>query len=376
MTKSDTNLPPKPLSNGFVGLIFQQRLPGFYVVYIPWKVVVTLVVIAVLCIPLGIVSIVCSSRSISYDFRYDNISNYKFQMSSSTDLPYKFPFMDSTYSMGKTTYLPITIEKTLKSPSLIKYRLTRYYQNFRTFSISKDESQIDGGQNLIMDDCKPFKYPGEIQKDLQSGFYSPCGSIPWALFNDSFRLYKLNSEKFNGNEIPSDAILICDGALFDSNGNSVSSSNKCSKKGISLNALKKSFSPPSENTKNSGPMWSHGGNSASSDPFLKHGYYYREPGHEIPETIDEDFVLWAFTAYLPDVRNLYRIIDVDLEPGDYLFDITELYPVPGEKHVILEKDTMVGASHFEIGGVLFSVGILSVVSAILVFLIRFPYAMM
>lgn len=370
----DTGIPPKPYSKGNFNAFRQQNIKSVFVVYSPLPVICVLLFTAALCLLIGIVEIVYARRARLYDFRYDNISHYTFTMENTSSLPHTFSFDGKTYSMGKQTFLLIELTETVAAPVLLRYRLKGFYQSFRNFYVSKDEYQLFGEDKILNSDCKPFRYPGEVVGDIQPGYYAPCGSMAWSLFNDSFKLYKVAKGSFTGSEVPSDATIICDGSAFGSEGISLTADNQCSKDNIALPSLVSRYKAPSSTSLNSGPIWSAGGNSSSSDPYNKEGYYYGEPGHLIPDSQDQDFILWSSPSYLPDFTNTYRIINEDLEPGEYLFDITELYSFPGEKHIIIETDNAMGSSFVDTGAVTVAIGAFSLLGAIFAAILRYPFA--
>lgn len=370
---NETGIPPKPYSKGRFNAFRQQKIPSIFVVHSPFPVAFLFLLTAILCIPIGILEVAYSRRTTNLDFRYDNINNYVFKMEESSSLPHTFLFSGSTYSMGVRTFLLIELKDTIVAPSVLKYRLKGFHQNFRSFFISKDEYQLYGKGSALTKDCDPFRFPGYISGDIQDGYYSPCGSIAWSMFNDSFKLYKLEKGTFSGSEVPADATLICDGSAFDGKGNSLSTINKCSKDGIALPSVLYGYKEPSLSTVYSGPIWKSGGDSTSSNPYNKEGYYYNEPGHQIPDPLDIDFILWSSSAYIPDFTNAYRILNVDLEAGEYLFEITELFSFPGEKHIILSTNNWIGSFSSDVGGVTLAVGCFSLVAAILVAVVRYPF---
>lgn len=372
-SKTERVLPARPYSRGCLGSFQQQRLTSCFVIYSPIPVALALFSVALVCIPIGVMEIVYTGRAKSVDHRYDNINNYKFQSSDSLVYPHVFSFNGTEHSMGTRTFVSFELTQTLMAPVLLMYSLKDFHQNFRSFVSSIDPQQLYGKTSKIITDCKPFQRPGELQGKKQSGYYSPCGSIAWSMFNDTFALYKLSSKNFDGSTVPSDATLICDGSQFDKNGDSLLASNQCTKKGIALPSSTYSYKEPATETDNSGPIWMFGGDSSASDPFLKEGYYYGEPGHVIPSTVDEDFIVWSEPALLPDFQNIYRIINTDLAAGDYLFDITELFSFPGEKHVVLATRNWLGSKHLVLGILTVVLGAFSMISAFFVIFLRYPF---
>ncbi|EPY41421.1 hypothetical protein AGDE_02503 [Angomonas deanei] len=181
------------------------------------------------------------------------------------------------------------------------------------------------------------------------------------MFNDSISFYKKASDT-----------LICAGDKFSPDGTSLIDQD-CHKTGIALGSdVKSSFKPTKEIKQLSGPMWTNAGDPSSSDPFLKEGYYFGEPGHKIPETMDEDLIVWTNVAYLADFSKLYRVIDVDLVAGDYYFYIVENFDVvsfEGEKHVRLVTRNWIGGRNHVLGILLTVVGSVAFVFALCVMII-------
>lgn len=338
----------------------QQTLYHIYPQHTSLPVAITLMIITVLCLPIGAAIIAASDRAALLDFRYDHISKYSYVQGSSGVYAVDYTFDGAIYSTGINTIVKFTLQKSLAAPIYIQYGLTNFYQNFRQFGESIDFVQIGGGREKVTDSCEPFRYPGEFTNSRVPGYYNPCGALAWSLFNDTFRL-------------SSDVgTLICDGAAFSASGDSLNPNNKCSKRGIALKSDVKTSKEPKPSA-DPGPMWSAAGDSSASDPFLNEGYYYGEPGHRIPSSIDEDFIVWTSIAYLGDFNKVYRIINEDIPAGDYYFSITELFDsrqYSGEKHVQLITRTWIGGRNYPLGILLTALGSVSFVVAIAVIALR------
>lgn len=52
---------------------------------------------------------------------------------------------------------------------------------------------------------------------------------------------------------------------------------------------------------------------------------------------DEDVIVWMRVAGLPTFKKLYRIIEQDLEPGTYTFNITSRKSLDDMYHIILNR---------------------------------------
>lgn len=359
------------------------------------------------------------------------------------------PFYTSdgkVYPQGTLTTVPFTLRRKLSAPIYVYYRLSKVYQNYRAFNDGKSPLQLFGkprsSWGSSIEKCEPYAHPGFVngqenlsikvirdpptslggsnltrttmgtpnsstriyEKDdlhphdsdfpssdssfeLNAGefVYNPCGSFPWAMFNDTFNLIQLNNESSGGEE--SVLNLICNFSAFDAKGNPIpmeaNSSrlvnytfgkknvvlanrngtviNQCSKKGISMpadvNVLYRKLRTDER-------TWSRRYPYTTSNDFLQNGWYLNEAGHSLPDTEDLDFQVWMHTALLPTFIKLYRIIDVDLLPGSYQMIIEEFYDVAsfkGKKYFELRDKHNKGKGSKSLAVVFIILGIVSFV---------------
>ncbi|CCW62721.1 unnamed protein product [Phytomonas sp. EM1] len=340
----------------------QQQLRHIYSEYDTHAVSLALVIVSVLCIPFGVTIIVASDSIREVTFRYDNLNSYTYVEGPEGTYPVTFEFDGKKYSTGAIARLDFSLKKTMSAPIMVQYGLKNFNQNYLKYVKSLDHNQLQGGRNAIISSCNPLRYPGELRNESVDGYYSPCGAIAWSLFNDTISIYKT----------PKD--LICDGGAFDERGTSLLESNKCIKKGVALRSEVKIRHNTPNNTNNAGPMWTAKGNKSSSNPFLRHGYYFGEAGHKIPWITDEDFVVWSNVAYLPDFYNNYRILKSDLKAGDYYFEIIEQYDVAsfsGQKYVKLLSYNWLGQKQYILGIFLLFVGCILFVDSVAVLVSRY-----
>lgn len=350
----------------------QQTLPSFFPLHTAFAVGVAMVVCAVIFIPIGSVVVSASDSIFLEDVRYDdvNLCTYKNNQNIST-----FVAGNDTSSQGCRTRKLFSVSKTIPAPIYIYYRLTKYHQNYRQYRKSRSDDQLSGDSVSVSDltsDCNPFREPGSVQgignnladgKAYSSYAYNPCGVVAWTTFNDTFNLYKVPSGTTTNSTaaIPSGSTTICMGGAFDSNGDSTTT-HQCTKKGIALDVdVEHRYKAPATGS----DQWT--GVGEGTDPYRSKGWYAGEPGHKIPVTNDQDFMVWSRTAALPDFSKLYRIINTDLEPGEYLLDVEEYYDTAsfkGEKHFVLATASWLGGKHTLLGGALLAVGCLSFVLAI------------
>lgn len=353
-----SSIPPKPHSKSRVE---QQQLAHIYVRHSPLAIATVFFIIALASVPIGVVVIVCGDRTRSISVRYDQVNNYSPVMGAAGEYAVDFDFNGTTYSTGAVARVDFTLTKSLSAPVYLEYVLDPFFQNYRWFAASVDTSQLRGGTSDINKYCHPYRFPGENTGEKVSGYYSPCGAYPWSMFNDSIALYR------------SDATLICDGAGFATDGASTIADNHCTKNGIALREdVRSSYKAP-KSISGHGPMWKAGGDASATDPYQKAGYYYGEPGHKIPSSLDEDLMVWLNMAFMRKVRKTYRIINVDLPAGDYYFQILEQFPTTrnaGRKHVRLATRSWAGEKNHVLGILLLVVGGCGFIMAIALLLLQ------
>lgn len=85
------------------------------------------------------------------------------------------------------------------------------------------------------------------------------------------------------------------------------------------------INPESSNCTKTGIAWTSdvqtrfkGANSAN---YAYNNTYYNETGHLVPNSKDEDFIVWMKSSPLPMFRKLYRVINVAMPKGDYYLNI-------------------------------------------------------
>jgi len=206
----------------------------------------------------------------------------------------------------------LSITEKMNQPVYLYYRMENYYQNHRRYVKSRNDQQLRGDKvssYSALEECDPIKSKDDSHDE--NDFYLPCGLIAWSLFNDTFVLRKDNVS------IP------------------------LKKKGIAWSSdVDKKFKNPPEDAK----------------------------GIRIIEDFeDEDFIVWMRTAGLPNFKKLYRIIEVDLEQGDYEVQIENNYPVSdfnGRKFVVLSTTSWIGGKNAFLGWAYIVVGIVCFVQGV------------
>jgi hypothetical protein len=377
----------------------QQKLPHFYAQHNPPSTIICMFIVAIAFIPVGASILVASEAMFEKDVRYDQVNSYKYDSCSGGA---RHQLLSFDTSDGGVVYAGCRVRKTftlsskVKGPIYMYYRLVGFYQNYRQYAQSLNEDQMQGVEVTDRDsleNCEPFTGPSEnnegtsgtlispragVSKKWGEMQYSPCGAVPWSMFNDTIALYRLDDDSVVSKVdalapatelstlIGGGATLICDGGGFAANGTYVGglAGNACTKKGIALEADSNTrFKAAAKND----VVWHGEGQSTSDNHFQKNGWYANEIGHKIPVNIDEDFMVWTRIAGLADFRKLYRKLDDDLEAGTYVLDIVESYDVAsfdGEKHVVLMTTTWIGGRNYVLGSLFIAFGGVCLVLAV------------
>lgn len=346
----------------------QQRLPSFYPEHSAFSVSVLLAICAIAFIPIGAVVLNASDSTYRKTIRYDTINRCTITNNQGIR---NFTAGADSSSQGCKTQVVFRIDKTVPSPVYIYYRIKGMHQNFRTYYDSRDDSQAaDGYTDILLEACRPFAFPGQVNgqsgtadgvryQDLQ---YNPAGQIPWSMFNDTINLYTVPAGTVAGSTIPAGSTPICLGGAFNEDG-SKNGTNNCEKRNIAMSVDRdKRYVAP----RTGGNQWT-GVPTTSTNQYRAQGYYAGEPGHRLPLTNDEDYMVWSRPAAFPDFLKLYRQINVDLQPGTYLLDIDEFWDVTrfeGEKHVVIATQSWLGGKHEVLGIAMLTLGCISFVFAV------------
>lgn len=115
---------------------------------------------------------------------------------------------DQNCKPGQTCVVGFTVEKDMKAPVYLLYKLDDFYQNHRRYIASKSNKQLLGHTITSAEAsiCSPYITNADMKVTTSWGgtpldptaVASPCGTIAYTFFNDVFEL------TYQGNPIPID----------------------------------------------------------------------------------------------------------------------------------------------------------------------------
>ncbi|KAI8871119.1 CDC50 family protein [Ramicandelaber brevisporus] len=301
----------------------QQRLPAWQPLLTPRIVLPALFVVGLLFAPLGGVLLWASDtvREISLDYTqcadakttFSNMQgNYHIKVPGVSTIP-RWKYDNDT----KVCTLEFTLPAELKTPVLLYYQLTNFYQNHRVYVKSFDAAQLRGKKvnaNDLTTTCKPLSFLRDGNQDKP---YYPCGLIANSMFNDTIN-----------NPVPQ---------------SSSAKAYEFSPKGIAWPSDIKKYEKTQYSPKEvvPPPNWAARfpqGYTEENMPNLKD---------------DERFIVWMRAAGLPTFRKLYgRNDDTSMPAGIYTIDITMNFDVlaySGTKSVVISTSSFVGGRNPALG---------------------------
>ena len=128
------------------------------------------VVVAAICIPLGVMALLQSHSVTLQDFE-----PYDAHPSCSVE--------DGNY--GRECTLNYTLDFDFEPPIYVHYKLSNFYQNHRSYVKSRSVKQLQGKDVLDVRHCDPWI----VQRDQDTRLKMlPCGLIANSFFNDKFKV--------------------------------------------------------------------------------------------------------------------------------------------------------------------------------------------
>jgi cell cycle control protein 50 len=153
----------------------QQRLRACQPIFTPVPVVITLICVAVIFIPLGVVVLVTSNDIREYEVRYDDVCGATNETLCTVELDVKEDMSEPVYAY---------------------YMLKNYYQNHRRYVKSRNDDQLKGDTINNVNDlqsCDPLIVVGDDDdSEDPNKILVPCGLIANSTFSDTFELQTEN----------------------------------------------------------------------------------------------------------------------------------------------------------------------------------------
>ncbi|KAG5492761.1 hypothetical protein JKF63_01341 [Porcisia hertigi] len=398
MTASATDTVPKRQS--IWALFTQQRLPAWQPILTPLHSSLCLLAVAIVCFLLSLLVCQANTSAVDITLRYDHQQQCSFGYNSTGAFRYEAS-PKHVWQTGCITDVSFRVDKHLKAPVYVYYGLENFYQSHRRFSKSRSAAQLAGqhvSQSSLASVTSPLSYPGELRHQGNKSInlsgtllhysdfvYVPAGLVPWSMFNDTFTLYRVTNDEAGAATSPL-LQLICNASAFSRFTNEpLEGAGRCHKKGIAWASdvefhYKKPYFPPPSSLPPvwSAPQWAYDAadgdvnptppsSMPSDDDCFNEGWYADEPGHRIPVTTDEDLMVWARVASLPNFRKLYRVIDDDLVPGAYVMRIHEHFNAAsfgGKKSFSLSTVSWLGGRNTFMAWMYFVISIVSASSSV------------
>ena len=342
----------------------QQRLAAWQPIMSPLYVVGCFLFIAVAFIPIGVVVVIASGEIVEVEAKYsDPVCTWGAStfVRDDNNIPASpgaavNPFgTNFSKSVGCSKTVSLKVDRAMKAPVYLYYKLTNFYQNHRRYANSRVDSQIAGLTNDVGSECDPIK---GFTTETGAVTYSPCGLIAWSMFNDSAKLFQVNTDNTR--------TLICNTEGFYADGTpNVTAAGSCVKIGIAWDSDRdKKFQPPKNLNDN---ILTGNGIKSSRNYFARNGYYNNEAGHRVPLVTDEDTMVWFRTASLPNFRKLWRKINKDLPVGSYEIEVTDRFDTSafsGKKSIVLATTSWIGGKNEFLGVAYIVVGALCFVLSV------------
>ena len=202
-------------------------------------------------------------------------------------------------------HVQLYIPDRLKSPVLLYYQLTNFYQNHRRYVKSFDQDQLKGTYRSAKDingsDCDPLK--GEVAEDGTWKSYYPCGLIANSVFNDTIQTPVLLSTSGNSD----------DNETYPMTPNGTAWSTDAS--------LYQDLSPPTP----------YNYADVLPPPNWRERYPAYNETYPFPSLRSDDhFQVWMRTAGLPTFSKLYlRNDNQTMAVGRYQIDVYDCKPISG-----------------------------------------------
>lgn len=319
----------------------QQRLPAWQPILSAGIVIPLFVLVGLAFIGIGVALFITSQNLEVLELDYTGVEQ---------DSPC-FRCSDPINQKNCVCSLSFSLDKLFEGPVFFYYGLTNYFQNQRSYGVSKDDYQLSGDLDYFTSPdstCEPYRY------DSNNKPIVPCGSLANSMFNDTFKLYQIVNGKQK--EVP-----------LDGKGIAWWTDYNIKYRNPGVTPLKNAF-------------------NGTVKPL-----YWSKPAYELDPTdtanngfINQDFLVWMRRSALPNFRKLYRrITEGDyadgLPKGNYSLEISYNYPVmdfDGRKKVVFSNVSWMGGKNKFLGIAYLVIGSLCLVMSVVMLIVyakfKFP----
>jgi len=337
--------------------ITQQRINAWHPILDPNWMIVSYLIVAIIAIPFGYYLEKESEKIVELKAIYDAGGG-----SSGDTAAAVCPSIGMEYNANKNCTISFTVPKKMDPPVLIYYALTNFHQNYRAYTVSRDDYQLTGqvGSQSVLSatNCKPINKLGNTT-------INPCGLIANTFFNDKFNL--LDDGGQNGFIMKEEGIAWTSDLKYRfkmPNGYNQtlcpnqeqepcdSSSTCCSESFPNFSCTEPARSPKD------GLCYAYNYPLQDTTQYL----YQTYPTVISPleHVTNEHFVVWMRLAARPNFRKLYGYIDQTIPAGTTLsFNVNMNYVVEsfgGTKAIIVTTNSMWGTKEPYIGMTIYSIG--------------------
>lgn len=244
--------------------------------------------------------------------------------------------------------VPFFIKNDIEAPVIMFYGLTNFYQNHRSYVMSKDRQQLSGILSKeVARECRPYDI---ITINGTTKTIAPCGAIANSMFSDKLTLYSDKHSMY----VP---VL---------------------KTGIVWPQIKENFKNPP------GPLKEAFKNFAKPQAWRKNIWELdTDPANNGFE--NEDFIVWMQPATLSSFRKTYRRVEHtngpflrSLPKGYYKLEVEYYFPVAlfqGTKSFIIANTSTFGVKNSFMSFTFLFVGCFCILLSIIFIIIRvkFPH---
>ena len=261
---------------------------------------------------------------------------------------------------GRECTVNYTIDFDFDPPIYFHYKLTNFYQNHRSYVKSRSEKQLKNEDVTDNEDCDPSEVKTAQRGPYKGRIMLPCGLIANSFFNDKYKVrYFEKNDETGGYNNP---IEFCP-----------SDESTCTGDETNEQWSDKSwYSSP--NWDNSNIAWPSDvkkkfASAEQTDRTTDKNTLQHWQNVTLPDTDDQDFIVWMRTSTISTFSKLHRIInEQSLKKGSKLeVTIRNYFSVKsfdGTKSIIITTNSSLGGRSNVLGICFMVIGSLSLLTAV------------